>query len=416
MKLLIICDMFPPAFGPRMGYLCKYMKQAGWNPVVLSEYINDNTFAFLAQKTDTIFVNYYTAHGKWTSKIEWLSVFFRDFFFHYKDKRMAREAFMLLEKGSFEGILCSTYRTFPLLAAQMAAEKFHLPLIADLRDIVEEYAADEYISHAFHTCKWLDKRIADIFRRRLISDRNQVLTKANYVTTVSPWHVEMMKRYNPNTKLIYNGYDPELFFPEQHRTDQFIITYTGRLLSLATRDPQLLFEALEKLDKEQIITPDKLRLKWYVDEDSKRMIQASSACYAIDAYMDFPGYVPASDIPGILNRSSVLLQLANKTTATGPKGFMTTKLFEAMAVEKPLLCVRSDEACLEETIQKTHTGIAARTVDEVYHFLCHYYKQWETNGYTSIKVDREAIEQFSRKKQAEQFMALFNKLKQQSHG
>ena len=130
----------------------------------------------------------YHIHGKWASKIEWLSVFFRDFFFHYKDKRMARETFMLLEKGSFEGILCSTYRTFPLLAAQMAAEKFHLPLIADLRDIVEEYAADEYISHAFHTCKWLDKRIADIFRRRLISDRNQVLTKANYVTTVSPWH------------------------------------------------------------------------------------------------------------------------------------------------------------------------------------------------------------------------------------
>ena len=35
-KVLIVCDMFPPAFGPRMGYLCKYMRQAGWNPVVVT--------------------------------------------------------------------------------------------------------------------------------------------------------------------------------------------------------------------------------------------------------------------------------------------------------------------------------------------------------------------------------------------
>ncbi|MDD4590077.1 MAG: glycosyltransferase [Parabacteroides sp.] len=415
MKILIICDMFPPAFGPRMGYLCKYMKQAGWEPVVLSEYINDNTFAFLAQKTDTIFVRYYTAQGKWARRIEWMSIFIRDFFFHYKDKRMVREAFALLEKGGFEGILCSTYRTFPLPAALMAARKFDLPLIADLRDIVEEYATDEYISHPLHTFRWLDKKITNIFRHRLISDRNNVLTKADFVTTVSPWHVETMKKYNPQTKLIYNGYDPELFFPEKYRTDRFVITYTGRLLSLAIRDPKLLFEAMERLDKEGLITPETFRLQWYVDDDSEKMIKEADSNYAIAPYMDFLGYVPASEIPEILNRSSVLLQLANKTTESGPKGFMTTKLFEAMAVEKPLLCVRSDEDCLEQTIQLTHTGVAARTADMVYDFLCYHYTQWKKEGYTSVCVNREAIEQFSRKKQAEQFMTLFNEIRMRRH-
>ena len=49
-KVLIICDLFPPAFGPRMGYLCKYLKGLGWQPVVLTEAIKDNTFTFLANE------------------------------------------------------------------------------------------------------------------------------------------------------------------------------------------------------------------------------------------------------------------------------------------------------------------------------------------------------------------------------
>ena len=47
-RVLILCDLFPPAFAPRMGYLCKYMKRAGWQPVVVTEEIPENMFAFLA--------------------------------------------------------------------------------------------------------------------------------------------------------------------------------------------------------------------------------------------------------------------------------------------------------------------------------------------------------------------------------
>ena len=49
MKLLLICDLFPPAFGPRMGYLCKYLQQTNWHPTVLTEQISDQTFAKMRQ-------------------------------------------------------------------------------------------------------------------------------------------------------------------------------------------------------------------------------------------------------------------------------------------------------------------------------------------------------------------------------
>lgn len=399
--------MFPPAFGPRMGYLCKYMKRAGWEPVVVTEAIEDRTFSFLTENTKVTYVNFYRAKGKISRKIEWVRVFLLDFFFHYKDRKMYTIASSLLQEGGFAGILCSTYRTFPLPAAAKAARHYRLPFVADLRDIVEQYAAHEYISHSFHTFPWLDKQITALFRRQLLHNRNKALKQADEVTTVSPWHVEMICRYNLHTRLVYNGYDPELFYPQHNKTSRFLITYTGRLISLATRDPQLLWEAVARLNTEKQITPDRFRIQWYVDEESKHILSREANRYGIEQYMDYYPYVPASEIPGILNRSSVLLQLANKFSSSGPKGFMTTKLFEALAVEKPILCVRSDESYLEETIRKTHTGLAARTVQEVYDFLLQHYRIWQEKGITASQPDRTEIECFSRKKQADQFMDIF---------
>ena len=410
MKILILCDMVPPAFGPRMGYLCKYMRRAGWEPVVVTEQIDDSTFSFLKGETPVTYVNFFHSKGKILQKLEWICIFILDYFFHYKDKKMAKAASRLLEEGEYAGILCSSYRTFPLPAAQYIAEKYHLPLVIDLRDIVEQYASNEYIAHNFRTFSWLDRKITETFRHKLLRDRNNALRKADQVTTISPWHVEKLQAYNPNTELVYNGYDPELFYPEQHRTSQFVITYTGRLISLATRDPRLLFEAVSRLDREKLIDPDQFRIQWYVDAGSKAIIMQAATAYPVARYMDFFDYVPASEIPGVLNRSSILLQLANTFASDGPKGFMTTKLFESMAVGKPLLCVKSDESCLEATIRNTRSGLAARTAEEAFRFILHHYQFWQDNGYTHINTDKEAVERFSRKKQAEQFMRIFTRL------
>ena len=138
------------------------------------------------------------------------------------------------------------------------------------------------------------------------------------------------------------------------------------MISLATRDPRLLFEAVSRLDREKLIDPDQFRIQWYVDAGSKAIIMQAATAYPVARYMDFFDYVPASEIPGVLNHSSILLQLANTFASNGPKGFMTTKLFESMAVEKPLLCVKSDESYLEETIRITRSGLAARTTEDVY--------------------------------------------------
>ncbi|MDR1523649.1 MAG: glycosyltransferase [Tannerella sp.] len=402
--------MFPPAFGPRMGYLCKYLRRNGWNPVVVAEYVDENTFSFLGKDVEVSYIRYYRRKGL-AGKIEWGMTFLCDILFGYKDRRLYREALKKSEQHPFGLILCSAYRTFPLPAARRLARKTGLPLVVDLRDIIEQYAGNEFITHKLPGIFGLQHVIASVFRRRNLAVRNKILSEAACVTTVSPWHVSVLKAYNENTHLIYNGFDPDIFYPSNISADQFFITYTGRLFSVAMRDPGLLFQAVERLAGEKTITPGLFRLRWFVDDKSRRIIEAEVRTYpGVAAFMDYPGYVPAAGIPRKLNESAILLLLTNKTGAEGPKGIMTTKFFESLAVEKPVLCVRGDEGCLEDVINRTRAGLSAHNADEVYDFIKNHYLRWQEGKPCETNPDKNEIKKFSREEQARQFIGIFEQV------
>ena len=139
-KVLIICDLFPPAFGPRMGYLCKYLLKEGWEPTVLTEDQVDTTFSFMANICKVVTMPYYSRKNGIGARLQRIFYFFLDLCFSYKDKRMYREACRLLQEQPADIILCSTYRDFPLKAAQKVALRYNLPWVADLRAIIEQYA------------------------------------------------------------------------------------------------------------------------------------------------------------------------------------------------------------------------------------------------------------------------------------
>jgi glycosyltransferase involved in cell wall biosynthesis len=416
MKILILCDLFPPAFGPRMGYLCKYLRRAGWEPVVITEYIPDETFTFLTEEVETVRIRYYHARGRFLGALEWGCLFLLDILFGYKDRRIYREARRQIRKHPCRLVLCSTYRTFPLPAARRIARKAGLPLVVDLRDMVEQAEGHEFVTHSLPGLWGLERWIASAYLRYGRRQRDRVLRDAACITAVSPWHVALLKSYNPRVELIYNGYDPELFYPAPVRSERFYITYTGRIiyagriLNRALRNPELLFRALVRLAEERVITPETFAVRWFTDEISQQFIRQEAEKYALTKYMAFYGYVPASRVPALLNESAVLLVLTNKAGEQGPKGVMTTKFFEALAVGKPVLCVRGDEGCLEEVIHRTRAGLSAHRTEDVYRFLKTHYRQWQSSGLTTVDADREEIGTFSREAQAGQFIRIFEQI------
>lgn len=404
MKILIVCDTFPPEFAPRMGYLCKYLHRMGCTAdVVCEQYSEDIRFDFLAGSASKVKrVRFFRSLALPKPRLEWGLLALRDLFFHTKDRKLVREIQRDTSFTGYDLVLCSTYRTFPLRAAAILAGYFHVPLVADLRDIVEQYPDRSYLTHRLP--------FASLIIRHLLKERNRVLRKAAAVVSVSEWHRHFLKRFNPNTHLIYNGYDPELFFPEHRADPYFRIVFTGRMISVENRNPEWLFKAVSHLLQSGKINKADFRLCWHTDEKTRQYIQNESQKYGIGDISECMGFVPAQQVPALLNRASVLLQLANVADAQGPKGVMTTKFFEALAVGKPLLLVPSDESYLAELLRRYNCGLAATDPQSVETFIENQYNKWKQTGSTQITVHPEISGLFSREEQAKQFLQLFRNI------
>ncbi len=390
-RLLLICDAFPPAFAPRMGNLCKFL--GGFDITVVAPDAD-------LQKWPMDLPQNVTVHRfGLTSKFAAVNLFYKlcNYAFSLDDRRLYAKASRALAGKKFDIVLCASFYIFPLLCGAKMAKKLQIPLVVDLRDIVEQYAQPVGL-----------QRVAGFFKLRWLNRwrRNRLLRSVDAVTTVSPWHVAELQKYNSHIRLIYNGFDAAEFYPNAVKTDKFVITYTGRLLGGAYQNPTLFFEAMRTLCKEAKFRKD-VCVRWFVDGDSERQILSLTQQFDLGDCTELNALVSATEIPNILRASSVVLVLTEKSTANGPHGVMTTKFFEALGCEKPVLCVRSDEGCLAEVVSQTNAGVAATNVEQVEQFIREKYAEWQQLGCTHQAVNQEEKAKFSRQTQAQQFAEIF---------
>lgn len=397
-KILIVTDSFPPNFAPRMGLLSYHLEKMGWDVTIISE-DNSEIHYNLPNLPKKVYRYNYQANA---SKTEYYLKSALNLIYDHKTNSFLNKFYKEIKNEYFDLVLCSTFNEFPLNLAYKISKKLNIPLLCDIRDLAEQFGSKIYDTNG-QTHNYIGRYFTNLLRKRRIQRRNYVLKKANAITTISPWHLDFIKRYNKNVYLIYNGFSEKDFIAKEVKSNSFNIVYTGRLLDLNTRNPELLFNAIEELKLE------KLRIVWYVDKTSKEIISKELENYPITkSISEINNLVPVSAIPNLLNKSSIILVLTNKSTEDGPKGIMTTKFFEAIGVEKPVLCVRSDEGCLSQIIKETNAGLAATNVEEVKSFITKKYKEWENNGFTRQEI--VSREKFSRENQAKQFVEIFNSL------
>ena len=223
-RILILCEAIaPPAFSPRVITLIEWLQSNGWECVLITEECAEHPF-----HTD-ICVNYQMPVYTHTllDKLYW-----------GKDKALYQFAKQKVDISSFDIIFCSSYYYFPLYAAHLLSQEYRIPLAVDLRDIAEQWGDICYFTRTITPFKKLNYWIGKLYERRQLRRRNQILHSANIVTTVSPWHKNLLAQYNENTHLIYNGYDANIFMPKDIACDKFYITYLGKLYSTLLRDPR----------------------------------------------------------------------------------------------------------------------------------------------------------------------------------
>ncbi len=391
-RVLIVSDPFTsPAYTPRLRCLCDYLTAQGWTIDLYTERCENLTFEH-AYPIHEITVYRTSSSLEWAVKSAW------SLLTDWRNRFFTREVRKAIAGKEYDLVFCSTFSTFPLLTALTIAQERHLPLHVDLRDIDEQAPGAQYQSHR----QWWLRPFRNWYRNVNIARRNKVLRLATQLTSVSPWHKAFLSHLNPHTELIYNGFDEQFFYPMNLPAKQFEMAYVGRVYESQLQNPTMLMQALQTLDLP-------LRIHWYTSAEGQQRIQILAKQYNVERYMTFHSYVPPTEVPNLLRSYSILLVLSNNAATSGAHGIMTTKFFEALGVEKPVLCVPSDEECLAQVIQDTNAGLAGTNAQEVADFILAKYNEWKTNGFTRQPVDQEKKRLFTRQYQAQQFEQLLLK-------
>lgn len=402
-KALFILDHFPPSFAPRMGYLVKYLKPLGWEAKVFSSPHPSKINKFdglvgYAYSEEVTMPEYCKVHSLNRLLVEALGFFSGGFCWSMQDEKMYKYVTENLGDEHFDIVVCSTASFFPINCALKMAKRMDIPLLLDFRDIYEQ---DPYM--------YSTKGVAAILRRFQIMKRNSIICKATAVTTISEWHREYLSKFNKNIFLIYNGFDSDLFYPRSlEKTDKFTITYTGSVAPTnceGSRNIDFLFKALALLAKEKAMTPETFSLNFYTDDSSIKYLIRVAEKYDIKEYISVNEWLPFEKIPKILLESNILLVLlAEKNT----NGIMTTKLYEYLAMNREILCIPNIESPVCEFIRKANSGNCFDNVDDIVEYLKQKYEEWKKTGIVRCEANFEYVQQFSRKRQAEQFVGVFN--------
>lgn len=393
-----------------MGYLVKYLPDYGWDADIITiNTCKDNNYKSLLGNNKIIRVNLKNNDTP-VGLIEkiWR---FANLKRHFRNNRkpFIKEVISNFEKQDFSAILVSvSWELYILQAGITISQKWRIPLLIDLRDIIEQKPAQFISGRGIKAA--LDNFVITSFEKMKINLRNNALKHAAAITSVSPFHVKILSEFNPNVYLIYNGYNPDsmgIISPE--KSELFIIIYTGIVFREEEQDPSLLFKTIQKLDENKVIDDNQLKVRFFTPQIFRPNIINNKYYNAIEKYIEFFDYVDIKEIPGMLKRASIGLVLANSSEGKGPQGVITTKLFDYVGTERPVLCVRSDNAILESIIKELNIGIAANNEDEVYEYILEKWREWKEKGFTTTSINHEFKKQFDRKSQARQFVDILEK-------
>ena len=348
-KFLVVSDPpVKPGYLPRLRYLCEYLVRKGHDVTLVTEQTGDLNFP---HTYPIVPIKLYNG-----SKFDWFVKTVWTLLTDWYNRAFAKKALQTLQ--TFDLVLCTTFNDSPLGAAQRIAKAWGIPLVCDIRDLDEQVEDSRY---QYRHRSPLLMPFRRLYRAVHIRRRNKVLRAANAVTTVSKWHEEFIRQFNPNVHVVYNGFDEKQFYPEDIKTERFTVTYIGSL-----------FEWQQAaLDKIKAIT---------------------------EVEMHTPQHdpIPFDELGDAIRRSSIMVVL----TDTRTHGMLTTKFYEALGCEKPVLCVPSDQGELAELINYTHAGIATDDPETIKAFIEEKYKEWKSNGYTRQTTTHRNI--FSRENQCKQ--------------
>ncbi len=410
-RVLVLTDLYAPHFAPRIIAMVQNWLAMGWFVEVATEDIqkwNSTSHGLIFEGMEDQCPVYRFPLRKTYSR--WESI--AEVLWGAKSRRFEKMVEANIELSKIDIIVAFSYRTFPLRVAKSLARKYRKPFVCDCRDIVEQYPKYQFLPKAKEYPSLLQKVLLTLLKKRFIRQRNNALREASAVTTVSPWHRELLQEVvaDKTVGLFYNGYDEKVFIPRETRSETFQIVFTGRLLSSKMTQPDFFFETLTSPKLAPILSSGDFEVCWYTDEHSQSILFESleKTSALVQSVQRVNSMRPFTEVPKLLSNASLILMLADPTQE---QNIVSTKIFEAMAMERPIILVRSDRSIRKELLEEGNAGWAIEEKEDLVEIIATLYAQWKKNDYNcSQKQNRSFVEQFSRKKIALEYASFLEKL------
>ena len=426
-KVLIISYYWPPSAGGgvmRWLKMSKYLPELGWQPLVFTPSNPDSSvydFSLineihpeLKEIKTPIWEPYYiyrritgkgenttfkagyiseASGGNWKAR---LSVFLRGNFLIPDPRRFwIKPSIKYLSKFLKANPVDLMVSTGPPHSMHLIAlglkEKFDIPWIADFRDPWTDI--DFY--QKLKLTKWADRK-----HRKL---EKKVMTKATRVVTVSPsWQKNFEKICKRKVDLIYNGYDHEDFeFESQLSNQYFTISHFGAFNK--DRNPKALWQALAEISNEnpEFKTKLKIQLIGQTDESILQEIRE----IGLGERLEVTKFLPHKEAILKMSNSQVLLLPIND--AANLQGILPGKMYEYLALKRPILAIGPTTADFAQIITETNSGVSHgfHDVSGIKNTLSNFYQAFNEGN---LEVNSSSFEQFSRKYQAGKFMQLMD--------
>jgi len=391
----------------RVSFTAGYLHQMGWKTTVIaadtsnSKNTNSETTSSNMLPEQHIHrIKYLTPLAKsWVGSLRGLTwdIMGRPEFTQAQDlllKKMVSKADQIIDEHKPSVIYCTTPPSIMAHIGHSLSLKHNIPFVIDMRDVPQQYIG---------AGNFIYKR-----RYRLDCKRMAIpISAASAVITVSDGLREILhSQYGCDVHLIYNGFDHlahESAAMNKKNHNDFTITYTGSLsfLGLSVRSPEPLFQAIDMLLKKQGYT----NLNWKIQfvglsPDDLKPLQH----YKSFAMSEFVDRIPYEESVLYQHSATILLHLTHR----GRKGIMTSKIFDYLAANRPILTIPGDNDCVDELLNITGAGVSLEDPEEIAEQLMKWYLQWKETGHISNDVNQKEIAKYSRKNQTKKLAAILD--------
>jgi glycosyltransferase involved in cell wall biosynthesis len=239
----------------------------------------------------------------------------------------------LMRREDFDVIYTSSPPHSEHLAGLLLSKIFRTPWVADFRDpIVDNFNTQDLLGVEL----WLHGAL-----ERLI------VGTADIVIAVTEHHGEALKKRYPahssKIMVIRNGFDPALFENvEAHRFDKLTILFTGTLYGTIT--PDFFIRGLAQwLDARDRVVRENIQALFYGMGCEKAGALAREL--GIDDVVKTSGLIPQEEIIRKQKGADLLLLIIGSDSRS--PGIITSKLYEYMAVKRPILAIVPQGEALE---------------------------------------------------------------------